>query len=110
MIKPKPIRQKTPPANDEKTTHAATATGSKLSHLEGMLRRTEGATLPQLVEALHWQAHSIRGAMSGSLKKKRGWRWKDRAWPVFSSTACARAFPCNPTPRLSTRSRWDKAS
>ena len=72
MIKPKPIRQKTPPANDEKTTHAATATGSKLSHLEGMLRRTEGATLPQLVEALHWQAHSIRGAMSGSLKKKRG--------------------------------------
>ena len=45
---------------------------SKLGRLEGMLRRPEGATLVQMVKALAWQAHSVRGAMSGALKKKRG--------------------------------------
>jgi hypothetical protein len=37
-----------------------------------MLRRPQGATIAQLVKALDWQAHSVRGAMSGSLKKKQG--------------------------------------
>jgi hypothetical protein len=43
---------------------------SKLSQLETMLRRPEGASIAQAVKALDWQAHSVRGAMSGSLKKK----------------------------------------
>jgi len=37
-----------------------------------MLRRPDGATLAQLSKAVDWQTHSIRGAMSGSLKKKQG--------------------------------------
>ena len=37
-----------------------------------MLQRPEGATITQLSRALDWQAHSVRGAMSGSLKKKQG--------------------------------------
>jgi hypothetical protein len=45
---------------------------SKLGQLEAMLRRPSGATIPQLAKALDWQAHSIRGAISGALKKKRG--------------------------------------
>ncbi len=45
---------------------------SKLAQLEAMLRRPVGATIPQLVKALDWQAHSVRGAMSGALKKKQG--------------------------------------
>lgn len=45
---------------------------SKLAQLETMLRRPQGATIAQLVKALDWQAHSVRGAMSGSLKKKQG--------------------------------------
>src|SRR5262245_32415398 len=45
---------------------------SKLGQLEAMLRRPQGATIAQLVKALDWQAHSVRGAMSGSLKKKQG--------------------------------------
>ena len=45
---------------------------SKLGQLEAMLRRPEGATIAQLSKALDWQTHSIRGAMSGSLKKKQG--------------------------------------
>ncbi|MPZ35618.1 MAG: DUF3489 domain-containing protein [Rhodospirillales bacterium] len=45
---------------------------TKLSRLEGMLRRKEGATIAQIATALDWQPHSVRGAMSGSLKKKQG--------------------------------------
>jgi hypothetical protein len=45
---------------------------TKLSQLEGMLRRKEGATIAQIATALDWQPHSVRGAISGSLKKKQG--------------------------------------
>ncbi len=37
-----------------------------------MLRRPEGATIGQIAKALDWQLHSVRGAISGSLKKKQG--------------------------------------
>lgn len=50
----------------------ASTAGTKLQRLEMMLRRPEGATIAQLSKALDWQAHSIRGAMSGTLKKKLG--------------------------------------
>lgn len=50
---------------------AANTAGTKLQRLEAMLRRPEGATIAQLSKALDWQAHSIRGAMSGTLKKKQ---------------------------------------
>jgi hypothetical protein len=66
-----------------KTTHAGTkvrkqlaqaasAPKTKLWKLEGMLRRAEGATIAQIAKALDWQRHSVRGAISGSLKKKQG--------------------------------------
>jgi hypothetical protein len=45
---------------------------TKLGRLEGMLRRPEGATIGQIAKALDWQTHSVRGAISGSLKKKQG--------------------------------------
>ena len=51
---------------------AAAAPKTKLGQLEGMLRRTEGATIAQIAKALDWQLHSVRGAISGSLKKKHG--------------------------------------
>jgi hypothetical protein len=37
-----------------------------------MLRRPDGATVDQIGKALHWQKHSVGGAMSGALKKKQG--------------------------------------
>jgi hypothetical protein len=43
---------------------------TKLSRLEAMLRRPEGATIEQLGKALEWQQHSVRGAIAGSLKRK----------------------------------------
>lgn len=60
-------------ATKKPTKAASRAKGtSKLSKLAAMLRRPEGATLAQLSKALDWQPHSIRGAMSGNLKKKQG--------------------------------------
>ena len=46
--------------------------GSKLASVIALLRRKEGATLDQMVKATGWQPHSVRGAISGSLKKKLG--------------------------------------
>jgi hypothetical protein len=51
---------------------ASVRENSKIANMTTLLRRHEGATLEQLVKATGWQAHSVRGAMSGSLKKKLG--------------------------------------
>ena len=53
-------------------TASAAAPKTKLLQLEGMLRRKEGATIAQIATSLDWQPHSVRGAISGSLKKKQG--------------------------------------
>ena len=44
----------------------------KLGVLVGLLKRPEGATVEAMTAATGWQAHSVRGAMSGSLKKGFG--------------------------------------
>lgn len=45
---------------------------TKLATLVGALRTKKGATIEDLTEATGWQAHSVRGAISGALKKKQG--------------------------------------
>jgi hypothetical protein len=45
---------------------------SKQTKLIEMLKRPEGATIDEIVKALTWQSHTVRGAMSGALKKKLG--------------------------------------
>jgi hypothetical protein len=37
-----------------------------------LLKRPEGATVEQIAEVTGWQKHTIRGAISGALKKKLG--------------------------------------
>ena len=37
-----------------------------------MLRRPEGATIAQLMDATSWMPHSVRGMISGALKRKLG--------------------------------------
>jgi len=44
----------------------------KLGALVELLQRPGGATVSDMMTATGWQAHSVRGAMSGSLKKTFG--------------------------------------
>jgi len=46
--------------------------GTKQAQLIAMLRRKQGATIAQIVEATGWQPHTVRGAFAGALKKKLG--------------------------------------
>lgn len=52
------------------TDAPATRPTSKLDLLVRMLSRPEGASITELAAATGWQAHSVRGALAGSLKKK----------------------------------------
>lgn len=45
---------------------------SKQAVLISLMRRRDGATIAQLCEATGWQAHTVRGALSGTLKKRLG--------------------------------------
>ena len=46
--------------------------GTKLAALVVALRRPQGATSLQLMLATGWQPHSVRGAISGMLRKQLG--------------------------------------
>ena len=43
---------------------------SKLDVLIARLKRPSGASIDDLVKTTGWQAHSVRGAMAGALRKK----------------------------------------
>lgn len=64
------------PGADEHATgsspRAAFRAGTKGAAIVGLLRHKDGATLPDMIEASGWQAHSVRGFLSGTLKKKHG--------------------------------------
>ena len=45
-------------------------TESKTSQIITLLKRTGGATTAELLKVTGWQAHSLRGFLSGTLRKK----------------------------------------
>jgi Protein of unknown function (DUF3489) len=51
---------------------AALRPGTKLALLVDLLQRKGGATIAEAVKVTGWQPHSVRGAISGALKKKLG--------------------------------------
>lgn len=46
--------------------------GSKASLILDLLRRGSGASLAELGAAAGWQPHSVRGFLSGTLRKRHG--------------------------------------
>ena len=51
---------------------SATRQNTKQAKLIAMLRMPEGATIGQIAKAFGWQRHTVRGVLSGALKKKLG--------------------------------------
>ena len=47
---------------------------TKQGSLLALLRRSDGATLPELMTIAGWQAHSVRGFLSGTVRKRMGLR------------------------------------
>lgn len=70
----------TKPVRDAKPRKAAAiGTGkkkaipqSKSDRVLSLLRQTSGATLDELMKATRWQAHSVRGFLSGAVRKRKG--------------------------------------
>jgi len=61
-----------PATGAPKRAKAAKREGTKLSLLIGLMERKGGATIEEAAKATGWQHHSVRGAISGAIKKKMG--------------------------------------
>jgi hypothetical protein len=59
-------------ARKQTTAAAGVREGSKTATVLELLKRSEGATLKDLTDATEWQAHSVRGFLSGTVRKKMG--------------------------------------
>lgn len=67
----KPGQRKTAPKPTAAASDGARP-GTKLAALVDLLKRKDGATIPDIVMVTGWQSHSVRGAISGALKRKMG--------------------------------------
>ena len=104
--KPPGRRRNAQPAGRAKTTAQRakkTATpqrGSKTAKILALLKRPGGASLQQLQKATGWQAHSVRGFLSGTLKR----RWACASIRPSCRTAGApTASPPSSSPNAATR-------
>ena len=66
----KATREKKPPTEEPKPK--STREGSKTETVLTLMKREGGVTLKGIMEATGWQAHSVRGFISGTLGKKMG--------------------------------------
>jgi Protein of unknown function (DUF3489) len=71
-VEPAPRSKPEAPAEKSGRKAALPGKGTKLSQLIELLQRKNGATIEEAAKATGWQHHSVRGAISGALKKKLG--------------------------------------
>ena len=70
-----PVAPQQPEATTPATTKDATPTtreGSKKAIVLELIRRPDGASIKEIMDATQWQSHSVRGFISGGLGKKMG--------------------------------------
>jgi uncharacterized protein DUF3489 len=79
----KSANKTTPVRKGAKAAHKAAAStadrvrkGSKKAKVLELVKRSGGATLKHIMKATGWQAHSVRGFLSGTLGKKMGLKIK----------------------------------
>jgi uncharacterized protein DUF3489 len=72
--KAKSAKKPSPPKKASKGRKKAGAArdGSKAAKILDLLKRADGITLKELMKATGWQAHSVRGFLSGTVGKKMG--------------------------------------
>jgi hypothetical protein len=60
------------PTAAETPTPVNIRAGTKQAQIIALLQRPEGAAITEIVAETGWMAHSVRGLISGALKKKLG--------------------------------------
>jgi hypothetical protein len=68
---PKGNRRDTARTGAKKTANVARE-GSKKAGVLDLMRRSQGASLAEIMELTGWQPHTVRGFVSGTLVKKLG--------------------------------------
>jgi uncharacterized protein DUF3489 len=61
-----------PPQPKQAQPKPKSRAGTKQAMLIEMLEAPEGATIAEIAKATEWQPHTIRGTISGALKKRLG--------------------------------------
>ena len=67
--KPAPKAKKGAKAPAAKAEAGAPREGSKMAQVIGMLQRKNGASITEVMDAMGWQRHTVRGFMAGAMKK-----------------------------------------
>ena len=74
--------------------------GSKKAIVLELIRRPDGASLKEIMDATGWQAHSVRGFISGSLGKKMGLTVESFKRPMARAPTARVEQPRHPPPAL----------